>query len=65
ASGAGRGERKRRAEAETASGGVFGDETIAAAILDRLLHHSHTLVIEGESYRLRAKKRAGLLGRET
>ncbi len=45
-------------------GHVFGDETIAAAILDRLLHHSHTLVIKGESYRLKAKKRAGLLGRE-
>jgi DNA replication protein DnaC len=45
-------------------GQVFGDETIAAAILDRLLHHSHTLVIKGESYRLKAKKRAGLLGRE-
>lgn len=45
-------------------GHVFGDETIAAAILDRLLHHSHTLVIKGESYRLKARKRAGLLGRE-
>ena len=46
-------------------GHVFGDETIAAAILDRLLHHSHTVVIKGESYRLKAKKRAGLLGRDT
>lgn len=46
-------------------GHVFGDETIAAAILDRLLHHSHTLVIKGESYRLKAKKQAGLLGRDT
>ena len=43
-------------------GQVFGDEMIAAAILDRLLHHSHTLVIQGESYRLRQKKRAGLVG---
>jgi DNA replication protein DnaC len=43
-------------------GHVFGDETIAAAVLDRLLHHSHTLVIQGDSYRLRQKKRAGLLG---
>lgn len=46
-------------------GHVFGDETIAAAVLDRLLHHSHTLVIKGDSYRLKAKKRAGLLGRST
>jgi hypothetical protein len=40
-------------------GHVFGDETIAAATLDRLLRHSHTMVIKGESYRLKAKKRAG------
>lgn len=46
-------------------GHVFGDETIAAAILDRLLHHSHILTIKGESYRLKAKKRTGLLGRDT
>jgi DNA replication protein DnaC len=46
-------------------GHVFGDETIAAAVLDRLLHHSHTLVIKGDSYRLKAKKRAGLLGSST
>jgi DNA replication protein DnaC len=44
-------------------GTVFGDDVLAAAILDRLLHHSHTLMIQGESYRLKQKKRAGLLGR--
>ncbi|WP_338048766.1 IS21-like element helper ATPase IstB [Polyangium aurulentum] len=43
-------------------GTVFGDEVLAAAILDRLLHHSHTLMISGESYRLKQKKKAGLLG---
>ena len=43
-------------------GHVFGDEMIAAAVLDRLLHHSHALIIQGDSYRLRQKKRAGLLG---
>jgi DNA replication protein DnaC len=42
-------------------GHVFGDEMIAAAVLDRLLHHSHVLIIQGDSYRLRQKKRAGLL----
>ncbi len=46
-------------------GGVFGDDVLAAAILDRLLHHSHTLVIQGESFRLRQKRKAGLLGRST
>ena len=44
-------------------GTVFGDEVLAAAILDRLLHHSFTLVIQGESYRLKQKRKAGLLGR--
>jgi DNA replication protein DnaC len=43
-------------------GSVFGDDVMAAAILDRLLHHSHTLMINGESYRLRQKKKSGLLG---
>ena len=43
-------------------GTVFGDDVLAAAILDRLLHHSHTLMIQGESYRLKQKKKAGLLG---
>ncbi len=40
---------------------VFGDEVLASAILDRLLHHSHTLIIQGESYRLRQKRKAGLI----
>jgi DNA replication protein DnaC len=42
-------------------GTVFGDEVLAAAILDRLLHHSHTLMIQGDSYRLKQKRRAGLI----
>lgn len=42
-------------------GDVFGDSVIAAAILDRLLHHSITVNIKGESYRLREKLKAGLL----
>lgn len=49
-------------QAVTQWGHVFGDDVIAAAILDRLLHHSHALVITGESYRLRQKKKTGLLG---
>jgi DNA replication protein DnaC len=36
---------------------------IAAAVLDRILHHSHVLVVQGESYRLKQKKRAGLVAR--
>jgi DNA replication protein DnaC len=42
-------------------GTVFGDEVLATAILDRLLHHSHTLMITGESYRLREKRQSGLI----
>jgi DNA replication protein DnaC len=43
-------------------GEVFGDPVVATAILDRLLHHSHVVTIRGESYRLREKRRAGLVG---
>jgi len=42
-------------------GGIFGDPIIATAILDRLLHHSTTINIRGESYRLKDRRRAGLL----
>lgn len=34
-------------------GEVFSDATLANAILDRLLHHSHILKITGPSYRLK------------
>ena len=42
-------------------GRVLGDDVVATAILDRLLHHSQVITIQGESYRLRAKRRAGLV----
>jgi len=42
-------------------GTVFGDPIVATAILDRLLHHSHVVTIRGDSYRLREKRRSGLL----
>ena len=34
---------------------------MATAILDRLLHHSTTINIKGESYRLKTKRKAGML----
>jgi DNA replication protein DnaC len=46
-------------------GDVFGDPVIATAILDRLLHHSITITIKGESYRLREKLKAGLMKSKT
>lgn len=42
-------------------GKVFTDDVLATAILDRLLHHSHIIQIRGESYRLREKRKAGLM----
>lgn len=42
-------------------GEVFGDAVIASAILDRLLHHATTVNIKRESYRLREKRKAGLI----
>jgi len=42
-------------------GAVFGDPVVATAILDRLLHHSHVITIRGDSYRLREKRRSGLI----
>ncbi|HUE93821.1 IS21-like element helper ATPase IstB [Pseudomonas sp.] len=43
-------------------GEIFNDHVLATAILDRLLHYSTTLNIKGESYRLKEKRKAGLLG---
>jgi len=35
------------------------DATLTAALLDRLLHHVHIVQINGESYRLKDRKKAG------
>lgn len=46
-------------------GSIFAaDNVIASALLDRLLHHSTTINIKGESYRLKDKRRAGLMALE-
>lgn len=34
-------------------GEVFGDEVMAAALIDRLVHHCHVVNIRGNSYRMR------------
>ncbi len=46
-------------------GKVFGDDVLATAILDRLLHHAITFNIKGDSYRLREKKKAGIYPAQT
>ncbi|MCX5977770.1 MAG: ATP-binding protein [Coprothermobacterota bacterium] len=37
-------------------GEIFGDPTMTAALLDRLTHHAHLLVLNGESYRFRQSR---------
>lgn len=44
-------------------GTIFADNVMASAILDRLLHHSTTINIKGESYRLKDKKKAGVIAK--
>src|SRR6202045_5201350 len=44
-------------------GSIFGDWIIATGFLDRLLHHSPTINIRGESYRLKERRKAGLFPR--
>jgi len=41
-------------------GDIFHDHVIAAAILDRILHHCTTVNIKGESYRLKERMKHGL-----
>ena len=40
---------------------LHDNEALTAAILDRLIHHSHLINIQGESYRLKQKREAGVL----
>ena len=42
-------------------GEIFGDHVIAAAVLDRILHHCTTLNIKGDSYRLKERRRQGVI----
>lgn len=41
------------------------DQTLTAAMLDRLLHHAHIVQITGESYRLKDKRKAGHTAKKT
>ena len=36
---------------------VFGDALLASAALDRLTHHAHALIIRGQSYRQRGRRK--------
>ncbi len=39
----------------SAWGEIFGDEVVAAAMIDRLVHHAEVLGLKGDSYRLKDK----------
>lgn len=41
------------------AGAFADDQTLTAAMLDRLLHHAHIVQIAGESFRLKDKRKAG------
>ncbi len=45
-------------------GEMFGDNVLATAILNHLLHHSTTLNIKGESYRLKEKTQSWSAGQK-
>ncbi len=38
-----------------------GDAALTSAMLDRILHHSHVVQIKAENYRLRQKRKAGVI----
>ena len=38
-------------------GAVFGDQVVAAAMIDRIVHHADVLTLKGASYRLRGRGR--------
>jgi len=40
----------------SAWGEIFGEETVAAAMIDRLVHHAEIVAMSGESYRLKDKR---------
>ena len=47
------------------AGAFADDQTLTAAMLDRLLHHAHIVQISGESYRLKDKRKAGQAAKRT
>lgn len=37
-------------------GEVLGDDTVAAAMIDRLVHHAEVVALKGDSFRLRGRE---------
>jgi len=44
-------------------GELLGDAALAAAMIDRFLHHCHVLNLKGDSYRMRARARGETSGK--
>ena len=42
-----------RSETAHVGGSVFGDDQMAAAVIDRIVHHGRLVQFRGESYRVR------------
>ena len=45
-------------------GGLLGDDVLATALLDRLLHHAEIITINGRSYRMRDRMLADTVGQQ-
>ena len=45
-------------------GELMGDNAMATATLDRLLHHAHVIVLKEDSYRLKNRMKLGLVPRQ-
>ncbi|MDQ2998388.1 MAG: ATP-binding protein, partial [Chloroflexota bacterium] len=45
-------------------GGLLGDDVLATALLDRLLHHAEIITINGRSYRMRDRMAADTVGQK-
>ena len=41
-------------------GEVFGDDVVAAAMIDRLVHHAEVIALKGDSYRLKDRDLGGV-----
>ena len=39
----------------------MNDDAVATATLDRLLHHSHVLSLEGDSFRIKDRLKTGVV----
>lgn len=45
-------------------GEIFGDDIVASAMIDRLVHHAEVLSLSGDSYRTRARRELLATGAE-